>query len=98
MTMQVTKSEEGYLFGEKLFFGDMNQTGLINLKSHQGEVMHYGANIDKLVEYPGEYDIDGIMIQVMMDASTKELNYVITTEDKKIAIIQTAKILDKGEF
>jgi hypothetical protein len=58
--------------------------------------MRYDKLEYALVDYPGEYDIQGIGIECFLGANNK-LNYVVTINDKKIGIIQSPDILDLDE-
>jgi hypothetical protein len=48
-----------------------------------GEDMRYEKVPYQLIDYPGEYDIQGISIQCFLGAD-KKLNYVIDIHNKKI--------------
>ena len=58
--------------------------------------MRYEKLDYQLIDYPGEYDIDGIGIQCFLGADQK-LNYVIDLPSKRIGIIQSADVLDLDE-
>jgi hypothetical protein len=49
-----------------------------------------------LVDYPGEYDIQGIGIECFLGANNK-LNYVIHLENKTVGIIQSPDVLELDE-
>ena len=49
-----------------------------------------------MVEFPGEYDIRGIVIKALSGKDNK-LNYLVTLNNKKYGIIQNPKILDQDE-
>jgi hypothetical protein len=49
-----------------------------------------------MVEFPGEYDIQGIAIKALLWKDNK-LNYLVTLKNKKYGIIQNPKILDEDE-
>jgi hypothetical protein len=55
----------------------------INLAQVMGDDMRYDKVPYQLVDYPGEYDIQGITIQCFLGAD-KKLNYVIDIHGKKI--------------
>ena len=61
-----------------------------------GDDMRY-ENLDyTLVDYPGEYDVQGVIIQCFLGADQK-LNYIITLDGKRIGLIQSADVLDLDE-
>ena len=49
-----------------------------------------------MVEFSGEYDIDGVWIKTLV-GKDKKLNYLINLKEKKYGIIQNPKILDDDE-
>jgi hypothetical protein len=50
----------------------------------------------EIVEFSGEYDIDGVGIKALAGKDGK-LNYLISFKNKKYGIIQTPKILDDDD-
>jgi len=69
----------------------------INLAKTLGEDMRYEKIDYALVDYPGEYDIQGIMIQAFLGADQK-LNYIADIHGEKIWIVQSLDVLDLDEF
>lgn len=59
--------------------------------------MHYQSQGMKLVDYPGEYELDGYTIEVIWD-SDGLLNYMITTQDEHIWYVQNHKLVTNRIF
>ncbi len=92
------KFKNGFVVENKLLFWFENaDPKYINLASEPGADMRYEKLDYSLVDYPGEYDIQGIGIECFLGANNK-LNYVITINDKKIGIIQSPDVLDLDEL
>jgi len=91
------KVGNGFLIDNKVLFGfETPDTKHINLAMEPGDDMRYETLEYALVDYPGEYDIQWIIIECFLGANNK-LNYVISIDDKKIGIIQSADVLDLNE-
>jgi len=89
--------KNGFLIENKLLFGfETADPKYINLALEPGDDMRYDKLAYTLVDYPGEYDIQWIGIECFLGANNK-LNYVLTINDKKIGIIQSADVLDIDE-
>ena len=88
----------GWFIIEKTVFYafDMPNPAYINLAKEIGEDMRYEKIDYALVDYPGEYDIQGIKIQCFLGEDQK-LNYVVDLQEKKVAIIQSADVLELDE-
>lgn len=61
-----------------------------------GEDMRYEKLDYQLIDYPGEYDINGMIIQCFLGADQK-LNYVLSTGTKRIGLIQSLDVLDLSD-
>jgi len=91
------KFQNGFLIEGKLLFGfEHTDAKYINLALEPGSDMRYEKLDYILVDYPGEYDIQGIGIECFLGANNK-LNYIIYLENKTIGIIQSADVLDLDE-
>ena len=91
------KFKNGFIIENKLIFGfESIDPKYVNLAMEPGADMRYEKLDYALVDYPGEYDIRGVVIECFLGANNK-LNYVITINDKKIGIIQSPDILDLDE-
>jgi hypothetical protein len=91
------KFKNGFLIENKLLFGfETTDPKYINLALEPGDDMRYDKLEYALVDYPGEYDIQGIGIECFLGANNK-LNYVLAINDKKIGIIQSPDVLDLDE-
>ena len=89
--------KDGFIIDHKLFYGytEPNKK-YINLSQIMGADMRYEKLDYALVDYPGEYDINGIGIQCFLGADQK-LNYVIELPSKKVGIIQSPDVLELDE-
>jgi len=91
------KCKNGFLIENKLLFGfETPNPKYVNLALEPGDDMRYEKLEYALVDYPGEYDIQWIVIDCFLGANNK-LNYIITMDNKKIGIIQSADVLDLDE-
>jgi hypothetical protein len=91
------KFKNGFVIeGKLLYKSETTDPKYINLASEPGDDMRYDKLNYTLVDYPGEYDIQGIGIECFLGANNK-LNYIIALETKKIGIIQSADVLDLDE-
>jgi len=88
-----TSTTHGYLIGDTFLFTDTPQDDSINLAVTKWPAMRYDNSVVKLVDFPGEYDIDGKSI-VCFDA-WGYLHYQVITEKGVIIIIQDVALLEK---
>ncbi|USN55684.1 MAG: hypothetical protein H6765_03710 [Candidatus Peribacteria bacterium] len=58
--------------------------------------MLYGDHAGTTVEFPGEYDVQGISITCFEAANL--LHYVVRIDDKDIAILQDKAVFDVENF
>ena len=95
--MVSVKFKNGFVIENKLLFAfETADKKYINLASEPGDDMRYDTFDYELVDYPGEYDIQGIGIECFLGANNK-LNYIVHFENKTIGIIQSADVLDLDE-
>lgn len=59
--------------------------------------MHYQSQGMKLVDYPGEYELNGYTIEVISDSEWL-LNYVINTGEQHIWYVQNSKLINNRIF
>ena len=91
------KFKHGFLLENKLLFGfEKADPKYINLALEPGSDMRYEKLDYALVDYPGEYDIQGIGIECFLGANNK-LNYILHLDNKKVGLIQSADVLDLDE-
>ncbi|NOZ44865.1 MAG: hypothetical protein GXP45_07120 [bacterium] len=82
---------------KKVLFGSLvPHDRYINLALQKGENVFYEKMPFKVIDFPGEYDIDGILIKGYLGKNNL-LSYILTIKRKHIAIIQTADILNNEE-
>lgn len=95
--VKVDRIDGGVLIEKKVMFGaTVPGDKYINLAIEKWEDVDYVELPYKLINYPGEYDINGVFIKCFVDKKNM-LNYLITIGEDKVGIIQNAKILDKDE-
>lgn len=92
------KLESGWFLIEDkvLFWPETPSTWHVNLALEAGPDIVVERLPHALIEYPGEYDIMWVWAKVLLWKDNK-LNYLLTIDNKKIWIIQTAKILEDDE-
>jgi len=89
--------KNGFLIENKLLFGfEHPDPKYINLALEPGDDMRYEKLEYALVDYPGEYDIQGFVINCFLGKNNK-LNYILTVNNKKIGVIQSIDVLDLNE-
>lgn len=85
---------DGFLLDNKLLLGATEGNNkYINLAKTIGEDMRYQKFDYALIDYPGEYDIDGITIQCFLGKNDL-LNYLIAYNNKRIAVLQSPDVLE----
>jgi hypothetical protein len=92
------KLESGWFLIENkvLFWSSIPNMEYINLALEIWEDIVHETSPYSIVEYPGEYDIDWVVIRVFWSKDWK-LNYIVNINDKKIGVIQSPKILEEDE-
>lgn len=89
-------NENGFILENKLFFAFQEpKTEYINLATHIGEDMRYQKLGYDLIDYPGEYDLKDTIIQCFL-GNEEKLSYLINYNGEKIAILQTADVLESN--
>lgn len=99
MAVKVKKHNEGYLINDKVYIttDGSHDTKYVNLALQTGDDMQYGNHDISFIEYPGEYDIDGLFIKVF-PGKWGELNYLVQDKNKIFAFVQTEDSLANDEF
>jgi hypothetical protein len=66
MSLSLTKHNEGYLLNKKIYIAPNGSTDkkYINIMMHTGDDMHYGDHDISYIDYPGEYDLQGVFFTV----------------------------------
>jgi hypothetical protein len=83
MNLQITTTENGTRIGENIIFNPQTiVSGIINLQAEVGEEMAYDRGNLLSIDFPGEYDIGGTLINAYVGTNGK-LNYLIINEDTK---------------
>lgn len=87
-------NENGFILENKLLFAfEEPKEEYINLATHIGEDMRYQKLAYDLIDYPGEYDLKDTIIQCFL-GNEEKLSYLINYNGEKIAILQTADVLE----
>lgn len=95
--MIVMKQEQqGRVLNDFLYIGDDDSAYPLVLRTVKGETMKYGKEAATRIDFPGEYDIQGIGI-TCMDAGGS-LHYVLKVDDTLIALLFNKAILEKESF
>ncbi|MCF7835127.1 hypothetical protein K9M48_03665 [Candidatus Gracilibacteria bacterium] len=95
--VKFTFDENGYLIENKFLYSfTQPNKKYINLDINMGEDMTYIQPDYDLVNYPGEYDINGKKI-ICLVGKDNRLNYLIFANGKKFGIIQSPEILESNE-
>ncbi len=88
----------GYQLNRSVLFAAQTPVeGMINLAKEQGEAMTYTKLPYTFVDYPGEYDLQGVFIKVIADKHNL-LNYIMHENDDVYAIIQSPLVLENDDF
>jgi len=96
--IDIKSLENGFLIENKFYFTwEHTLHQYINLRKLVWPEMNYGIKSNFIIDYPWEYDIQDIFFNVYAGDENK-LNYFIKFEDKKIAIIQNPKAVEKDFF
>ena len=84
MSISITTTENGTTIGKNIIFNPPTIVpGIINLQATPGEEMAYDRGNLLSIDFPGEYDIGGALINVYVGANGK-LNYLIVNEEGKV--------------
>lgn len=99
MALAIKKLDTWYLINNRVYItsGEQHDTKYINLALQIGPDMQYGNHDLTFIEYPGEYDINGIFLKVFA-GKAGELNYLIQDGNKEYAFVQTEDALSNDEF
>lgn len=97
MALSITQTENGTNIGSHIIFNPQTVvSGIINLKARIGEEMAYDRGNLLAIDFPGEYDIGGILIHAYVGNGDK-LNFLITHDEEKFGIIQSPDVLELDE-
>ncbi len=95
--LKVEEKDGGFLIAKKILFGaTVPHEKYVNLALHKWENLFYEKMPFKLIDFPGEYDIDGILIKAYLWKQNK-LSFVFVLNNKRHAIIQTTDVLNNEE-
>ncbi len=102
MNLEVKQSDNGILIWTHFVYAPQkNIPWIINLQLTVGAEMAYDRWNLLSIDFPWEYDIDGILISAFV-GSWERLNYLITRKgeekEEKIWIIQSPEVLERGEI
>lgn len=92
----ITAMYDWFLIDKRLLFASSQADNkYINLAKTIGADMRYQKLDYDLVDYPGEYEIKDITIQVFLGKNDL-LNYLIVYKNKRIALLQSPDILEEA--
>jgi hypothetical protein len=84
MSVAIIPTDNGTKIGENIVFNPLTVIpGIINLQAEVGEEMAYDRENLLSINFPGEYDIGGYLINVYLGTNEK-LNYLIVKEEEKV--------------
>jgi len=97
--VKVKQQDGGRLIDNKVLLGaTVPHNKYINLWLEMWEDMQNDVTRPyQLVDYPGEYDINGISVICLVNKNNI-LNYIVRFNNTKIGIIQSPEILDDDEI
>lgn len=89
----------GIILFDTIYIGDgaIPSGVVLTLRKSQWKSVLYAKNDEKIIEYPGEYELSGYKVTALVFSKTNELNYVIRFSNKKIAFIQNKNILEEDD-
>jgi len=91
--VEIKEQDWGFLIENVVLFGaDTMDADFVNLAKEKGEEMHYDKNEYKFIDFPGEYDLNGLIIKCIV-AKNQKLSYVISHDGEKIGLVQAASAL-----
>lgn len=95
--VKIEQKDGGVVIAKKvLFAATVPHENYINLTTEKGENLFYEKMPFKMIDFPGEYDIDGVLIKGILGAGGK-LSYVLTIDEKTIGLIMTPDVLDRDD-
>ena len=92
----ITTVNDWFLLNNKFLFGaSENSDKYINLTKAIWDDMRYKKLEYVLIDYPGEYDVEGNSIRCFVGVNSL-LNYLISFDGKRIALIQSPDALENN--
>ena len=83
MALRITKTENGVKIGDEFIYAPQTiVSGIINLQTDIGTEMAYDRGNILSIDFPGEYDIGGVLITTFLGKGDK-LNHLIISESEK---------------
>ncbi len=96
--LQIASTPQGTLIEDRFLFApEVVDAGKINLMSLMGAEMAYDRSNLATLDFPGEYDIGGLLINVFVGMGNK-LNFLVHRgEGKSFWVIQSPEVLEIDE-
>lgn len=96
--LQVVSTLQGILIEERFLFAPVAlEAGKIHLMPYIGSEMAYDRSRITTLDFPGEYDIDDVLINVFVGAGDK-LNFLVRrSDDDSFGVIQSPEVLESDE-
>jgi len=91
----LTKHAEGWLIGKDIYLGVGNH-GKVNLWLTKWPQMTYGKNEERVIDFPGEYDIASTWVTCF--EADDALHYITHVGNEKVAILQNSAALEVRWF
>lgn len=99
MAITVKKHGAWYVVQDKIYITTdwATEKKYVNVTLQTWEDMHYGDHDLNFIDYPGEYDLNGMFFTVSAWKGW-ELNYLIQDGNKTYAFVQTEDALNNEDF
>lgn len=77
---------------ETYYFGDESPATKIILRPRMWASMRYEQQNRHIIDFPGNYDIDGYHIECV--ATGDDLHYVMSIDDERVALVQNVQAVE----
>ena len=93
----IIKSEHGYTIVDTVaYLVDEPVEGLISLGATLGDAMKYTKSHYTHINFPGEYDINGVFVRAFVGKGD-QMSYIVTIENDTYGLIQTKDVLQRDD-
>ena len=90
--VKIREQGASWLIENTFVYGTEADAKRISLMLTKGEAVQYGETATRVVDFPGEYDIDSVAIKV--SSIGDKLYFVVTFNDKRYALLQDKDVLE----
>lgn len=86
-----------WLVENVVYFGDeRDASSSLKLLTTQGDAVRYWSAADGIIDFPGEYDVNGITVRGWL--AWWMMSYLMKTEKTSVALVANAAVLDVAAF